>query len=311
MAQKKILIIDDEALMRHLLKKILEKEGYATVLAENGQQGLDILKGEFVDLIILDIMMPVMDGFAFFKELKMSPITSEIPVLVLTVRNKMEDSFMALGANAFFGKPLHSEKLLSEIKMIFMENDLDSGELSQEQEESLSATQMNSPKEILEPNNFKTTIQSGEEKKVDETKLQMENHKNVLIAGVFEEVVNYMANILKIKGCVVQKAMTAEEVLAKAIQWKLDIILLQIDMGTISAQEIINAIKQNTVVHTQILLYSYYATKEREQNSIVHTLYAHEFDHSTHNENQPVFYFGAFHKKSFVHRMKKFLPHSH
>ncbi len=97
----------------------LEKAGYLVVTAGNGQEGLEQVQKECPDLIVSDVLMPIMDGFTFYKKLKESPSTSDIPVLILTARGHMEDSFRVMGADDFLSKPFENEVFLSKIESLF------------------------------------------------------------------------------------------------------------------------------------------------------------------------------------------------
>lgn len=113
MEQKKILIIDDEQTQRILLANIFEAAGHAVTQAEDGEKGFRLARDIKPDLIITDVLMPKMDGFTFFKELKTSDLTSNIPVLIITGRAKMEETFKVMGADDFILKPVRNEELLS------------------------------------------------------------------------------------------------------------------------------------------------------------------------------------------------------
>ena len=78
---KKILIVEDEANIRELLRLYLEREGYAVIEAENGVEGIKLWKSEKPDMLLLDVMMPVMDGWAVCKEIRAE---SDVPIIMLT-----------------------------------------------------------------------------------------------------------------------------------------------------------------------------------------------------------------------------------
>ena len=113
---KKILIVDDDPDILALIKTRLKFNGYTVFTALNGYSGLEMVRQHAPDLIITDILMPEMDGFAFYKELKKSANTSQIPVLVLTARHKTEDSFRAMGAEDFVTKPFNPQQFLAKIE---------------------------------------------------------------------------------------------------------------------------------------------------------------------------------------------------
>lgn len=98
--EKKILIIDDNVLSRELNKAGLEKGGYSVISAGDCNEGLEILKKDKMDLIVLDLILPGLDGFGFLSVLKQDVATKFIPVVVLTCRDSKEeiDEAMKLGA---------------------------------------------------------------------------------------------------------------------------------------------------------------------------------------------------------------------
>jgi len=114
---KKILVVDDEEELRDFISMRLEANGYEVVTAGNGIEGLKVVVDEKPDLIISDVLMPEMDGFAFYKILKEDEATKDIPVLILTARGKMEDTFRVLGVDDFLSKPFQADELLSKIQL--------------------------------------------------------------------------------------------------------------------------------------------------------------------------------------------------
>jgi CheY-like chemotaxis protein len=116
---KKILVIDDEEDIIAVLKHRLSENGYEVTTAVNGQDGLDKMQKSPADLIILDVLMPVMDGFQFFKIIKNDPKMAHIPIIVLTARGGMRGSFEALDADEFVPKPYEMDDLLAKINGLF------------------------------------------------------------------------------------------------------------------------------------------------------------------------------------------------
>ncbi|MFA5089112.1 MAG: response regulator [Candidatus Omnitrophota bacterium] len=114
-AGKKVLIVEDEQSSIEISKNILENAGFQTIIGKNGQEGLALAAKENPHVIIADILMPDMDGFALYKELKKNEGTKNIPILILTVRKNMKESFLALGANAFLAKPVNPQEFLEEV----------------------------------------------------------------------------------------------------------------------------------------------------------------------------------------------------
>ncbi len=111
-----ILVLEDNKALRMIIRKALEKEGYKVRTAENGKEGLEILKEEIPDLIISDVIMPEMDGFAFLKATrKKHPL---IPFTFLTVKSELDDYSKGyeLGATDYLTKPFDVDVLLKKAK---------------------------------------------------------------------------------------------------------------------------------------------------------------------------------------------------
>lgn len=122
---KRVLVIDDEPAMHKLLKVILEGEGFQIVKPEERQAARKLVKGKKPDVIILDIMMPEVDGFEILKRLKGDQETRQIPVMVLTVRNHREDIEKArfLGADLYMTKPFNPSDLLEAVNSLLSGSD--------------------------------------------------------------------------------------------------------------------------------------------------------------------------------------------
>ena len=114
----KILIADDETYSLRLLQMTLKKTGCDIISCKHGQEALEKAQEELPDLIVMDVMMPVMDGLAALAELKKNDATKEIPVIMLTAkgqsltRTEAEES----GAEHFVTKPFSPTELLAEVK---------------------------------------------------------------------------------------------------------------------------------------------------------------------------------------------------
>jgi class 3 adenylate cyclase len=117
MTQPKILIVDDEPFNVDYLEQELEELSYAIITASNGKEALDRVKNEHPDLVLLDIMMPVMDGFAVLGELKANPLLRQIPVIVISAANDLESVVkgIQLGAEDYLPKPFEPTLLHARI----------------------------------------------------------------------------------------------------------------------------------------------------------------------------------------------------
>ncbi len=114
----RVLIVDDDKNTRRLLKAVLEKENYTVVTAQNGEEALDALDKEHVDIILLDIMMPKMDGYEFTSLIREQGV--EIPILMLTAKHLPADKHMGFisGADDYMTKPVDETEMLLRIKAL-------------------------------------------------------------------------------------------------------------------------------------------------------------------------------------------------
>jgi two-component system cell cycle response regulator len=113
----KILIVDDSEVIRQKLVRILQEEGYTVVEAENGASGLQKIKTEHPDLVVLDLVMPQLDGIKVCKAVKGDPELQKIPILMNTSKGSKEDIIRGLeaGANDYIVKPFDNDELLARI----------------------------------------------------------------------------------------------------------------------------------------------------------------------------------------------------
>ena len=117
---KKILVIDDEVLIRNLLKQQLLQSGFEVLLAQDGLDGLEIAQEQKPDLIILDVMMPGMNGFEVCARVRQMPELANVPVIFLTASLTRENRqrVFAVGANDYVVKPFQSAELLAHITAV-------------------------------------------------------------------------------------------------------------------------------------------------------------------------------------------------
>jgi CheY-like chemotaxis protein/MinD-like ATPase involved in chromosome partitioning or flagellar assembly len=117
---EKILIIDDDLDTLRLVGLMLQRQGYQISAATNGQQGLDKAFEEDPDLILLDVMMPEMDGYEVTRRLRQNPSTMETPILMFTAKTQLDDKVIGfeVGANDYLTKPTHPAELQARVKTL-------------------------------------------------------------------------------------------------------------------------------------------------------------------------------------------------
>lgn len=122
---KKILIVEDERDILQLVKLYLEKEGYRTVTAVTGAEGLNSAKSDKPDLIILDLMLPEIDGLEVCKRLRASQETAMLPIIMLTAKAEESDTVIGLelGADDYVTKPFSPKALVARVKALFRRMD--------------------------------------------------------------------------------------------------------------------------------------------------------------------------------------------
>ena len=117
MANSKIMVVDDDSNICELLRLYLEKEGYDTILAENGTQALEKFDREKPDLILLDIMMPQLDGWQVCREIRKK---SQCPIIMLTAKGEVFDKVLGLelGADDYVVKPFEAKEVVARVKAV-------------------------------------------------------------------------------------------------------------------------------------------------------------------------------------------------
>ncbi len=118
---KKILVVEDEQDIRQLITLYLEKEGFRTVSAATGAEGLRQAKQGKPDLVILDLMLPEMDGLEVCKRLRSAPDTALLPIIMLTAKAEESDTIIGLelGADDYVTKPFSPKTLVARVKVLF------------------------------------------------------------------------------------------------------------------------------------------------------------------------------------------------
>lgn len=116
----KILLVEDNEMNRDMLSRRLERKGYQVVLATDGQQGVDMAASEAPDLVLMDMSLPVLDGWAATRRLKAAPATAHLPVIALTAHAMSSDRSKALeaGCDEYETKPIELPRLLAKIEAL-------------------------------------------------------------------------------------------------------------------------------------------------------------------------------------------------
>ena len=185
----RILLVEDEHRIAHTIKKGLEQERYAVDLAYDGEQGFDLSMSEEYDLLILDLMLPKMDGMTLCKEIRKKDIHT--PVLILTARGQIQDKVEGLdsGADDYLTKPFSFEELLARIRALIR------------RPKTISTTKLTVSDLALDPKLY-TVVRSGKQIRLSSKEFAlleylMRNSSKILSKEqIISHVWNYDADIL-------------------------------------------------------------------------------------------------------------------
>ena len=125
MAEKRtILLVDDDIFLVDIMAFTFKQSGFEIIKAHNGKEALEVIDKESIDLILTDIMMPVMDGFELAKNIKEKPKIRHLPIIFLTAKSNIEDKNkgFSLGINDYVVKPFNLKDLVSRINKVLDEN---------------------------------------------------------------------------------------------------------------------------------------------------------------------------------------------
>ena len=123
-AKKCIVYIEDDSEMLDLVELILTRHGFDVHGAHGGRQGIDIVHQEHPDLILLDLMMPDLDGWDVYQQLKAEPDTKDVPVIIITAKTQSIDKVLGLHiakVDDYISKPFRPQELLDSIEKVFSE----------------------------------------------------------------------------------------------------------------------------------------------------------------------------------------------
>jgi len=115
-----VLIVDDSPTEAHVLKGMLEKNGFETEIAESGAEGIERAKAFKPDLVLMDVVMPGLNGFQATRQLTKDPETSNIPVIIVTTKDQETDRVWGLrqGAKDFLTKPVSEQRLMEKVNAV-------------------------------------------------------------------------------------------------------------------------------------------------------------------------------------------------
>ena len=117
---KKILVVDDEKDVLDLVRRILTRGGFKVITASDGKEGLAKVYSEAPDLMILDINMPMMDGWEVCRKIRGDPLYKHLPIIMLTVRRTKKDQLKGLdiGGDEYITKPFYPTELIARVKTV-------------------------------------------------------------------------------------------------------------------------------------------------------------------------------------------------
>lgn len=124
MAAVKIMVVDDDSNICELLRLYLEKDGYETIIAEDGMKALELFESTQPDLILLDVMMPQLDGWQVCRELRKK---SAVPIIMLTAKGEVFDKVLGLelGADDYVVKPFETKEVMARVKAVLRRSGTD------------------------------------------------------------------------------------------------------------------------------------------------------------------------------------------
>jgi len=245
----RILVVDDDPLNVKLLAAKLPQDQYEVIKAYSGKEAIEKAAAESLDLILLDIMMPGMDGYEVTRSLKSDPMTSDIPIILVTSLDGTEDKVKGLeaGADDFINKPFNTVELLSRVQSLIR--------LKQYREQLAARVQSKAVFEMAMGN-----PKAPEEKTVVPSVLLVEDNPND--ARLIQEY-------LKGSSFRVELAKNGEEALTRAEKNKIDLILLDILLPGIDGLEVCRRLKESERTRdVQILMVSCLADLENKIKSL-------------------------------------------
>lgn len=195
---KKILAVDDESFILNFVKLVLEREGLQIFTAENGQQALDIASKERPDIIIADLMMPVMDGSELCRRIKQDEQLKETLFIILTAKSGKEDKvkLLNLGADDFIRKPIGKDELVAKVNSFLRIRNLQMTLKNKNKELEKLNSQLNGALNNLQLANLK--IKETKDQLLQSEKMAFIGQMTASVAAELEEPVGYVKNNLSV-----------------------------------------------------------------------------------------------------------------
>ncbi|MAW75911.1 MAG: response regulator [Planctomycetota bacterium] len=118
--KERVLLVEDEGDIRDVIEYNLEREGYLTLAFDNGEAGLEAIRNESPDLVLLDLMLPGIDGLEICRQIKEDPTTRDIPIIMITAKTEESDVVLGLGVGAddYVNKPFSPQELIARVKSV-------------------------------------------------------------------------------------------------------------------------------------------------------------------------------------------------
>lgn len=223
---KKILVVDDDELNLKLLSTQLSLKGYSIYTADNGKAALDIVEKNNPDLILLDIMMPEMDGYEVTSRLKSDPERKNIPIILVTALTGDDDKRKGLdaGADEFINKPINAPELEARI---------------------VSLLKLKEYREQLKSRKESQNLMIQECGDVSFTRKKQDNLPSVLVVEDDRKSLNLLTSYLSSMPCNIEVVHTGEEALKVVSEKKIDVMLLDLMLPTMDGFEVCRKVKEN------------------------------------------------------------------
>jgi len=231
----KILIIDDEPEVAQQATDLLRKAGYDVDYVESAELGIERIAKDAPQLIISDVVMPGIGGFGFFKEIKANQATKDIPVIIMTARGKMKDTFLAMGANEMLAKPYEDDDLLGLVRKYFPDESTAAEPMAQE-ETADTGVQQTSPEQEDQEQDPQSAL--------PDSATDASAYGGVLLSGVASSALERITALLSGKKIPVALARDALKVMDTALKLQPKCILLDVITDGIPAPEVVKRIRK-------------------------------------------------------------------